>query len=237
MAQVLHALNYMVFILGRDLGKLVQVARDDEFGAMIPIKCDISNETSIQEAFLEINEHVKHIDVLINNAADFGPTVPLMSLKAEDLNKSLQTNITGPYLCVQYANLLLRESCRRPSILNVGSITATAAYTERDAYVASKGALIPMTRNMAAQLAPDIIVWGIMPGHTLTDNLGVVIQKRAESQNKTTDQVQEELKGKYAIEELLDPDHIAQYIAYVVDNDMAKFFIGHMIPISLGYCL
>jgi gluconate 5-dehydrogenase len=162
-----------VVLAGRDEDGLAVVA--EEIGADVQ-SLDLTSESSIEAAF----EAVGPVAILVNNAgvasaAGFG------EVTADEFNRVVMTNVTGPYLCAQCAAPAMRE-LGGGKILNVGSIYGSVAADQRiydDAgemvrssspYAASKGALVNLTRDLAVRLAEwNIQVNLLSPGGVEAD--------------------------------------------------------------------
>ena len=81
----------------------------------------------------------------------------------------MAVNVRGPWLCARACVAAMRER-DRGAIVNIASATVLSGSPLLAHYVASKGALIAMTRVMARELGPDAIrVNAVAPGFTLTD--------------------------------------------------------------------
>jgi NAD(P)-dependent dehydrogenase (short-subunit alcohol dehydrogenase family) len=128
--------------------------------------CDVADPVSVAAAVRQTVEHFGKIDILINNAGiTWG--APAEEMPLERWRSVLDTNLTGAFLCAQAAG---REMLRRCSgvILNVSSVAGLRAMPgdiHSAGYVASKGGLIALTRELAAKWAPSgIRVNCIAPG-------------------------------------------------------------------------
>lgn len=108
------------------------------------------------------------IDTVINNAA-FYPKANISDLGAEELQTVLQVNaIAASVLTRICADGMKKGNFGR--VINIGSITFDLGFTELSAYVASKGALIGLTRVWARELGPfGISVNTVSPGAFQTD--------------------------------------------------------------------
>lgn len=107
------------------------------------------------------------LELLVNNAGTLGPSpLPsLAALRADDLERTLRTNLVAPLRLVQAALPHLR-SCGG-AVLNVTSDAAVEGYPGWGAYGASKAALEQLSRVLAAE-EPTIRVWWVDPGDMRT---------------------------------------------------------------------
>jgi NAD(P)-dependent dehydrogenase (short-subunit alcohol dehydrogenase family) len=98
------------------------------------------------------------IDVLHNNAGIHESLVSsdlsLETMSRDTFEKVLSVNVTGAWLCAKYALPWLRRSTNA-SIINAGSTSSISGYPQCQAYGASKGAIMQLTKMLAVDLAPD----------------------------------------------------------------------------------
>lgn len=138
------------------------------------VKMDVSSESSIIDASITVNELVKSLDILINNAGTYSNEQGLSTLKMEALKNVFTVNTFGPLLVAKYFTSFLKKG-ENPIIANlfsgVGFITNDdVAVNGQYSYGASKAALNICIKYMAADLKQDeISVIGIGPGFVLTD--------------------------------------------------------------------
>ncbi len=111
------------------------------------------------------------IDVLVNNAAIYAGLQRrrFEEIAVEEWDRVMATNVRGPWLCARACVPAMRAR-GGGAIVNISSATVLSGSPLLAHYVASKGALIALTRVMARELGEDgIRVNAIAPGFTLTD--------------------------------------------------------------------
>lgn len=127
---------------------------------------DVSSEESVKNLMNYVQQTYGHLDVLINCAGYVDPE-NLFSTSLENWEKTIAVNLTGTFLCVKYAGLLMRKSGGK--IVNIAS---TAGLTPRpgwSAYAASKSGVINFSSAIAEELSEyGIKVFVIAPGRTAT---------------------------------------------------------------------
>jgi L-fucose dehydrogenase len=107
-----------------------------------------------------------HIDALVNNAG-INDKVGLEHGNPEEFVRSLERNLLHYYNMAHYAVPHLKRS--RGSIVNISSKTAVTGQGGTSGYVASKGAILGMTREWAAELLPyGIRVNAVVPAEVMT---------------------------------------------------------------------
>ncbi len=98
------------------------------------------------------------IDVLHNNAgiheSMFGGDLSLEGMSRDTFEKVMSVNVTGVWLCAKHALPYLRRS-EQASIINAGSTSSLSGYPQCQAYGASKGAVMQLTKMLAVDLAAD----------------------------------------------------------------------------------
>ena len=107
------------------------------------IKCDVSDDASVEQAFKSIS----NLDILVNNAA-ISATGTVESNPSEEWLKVLNVNVVGMVRTSRNALPLLRKS-KHGAIVNTCSVAATAGIPMRALYSASKGAVLSLTQAMA----------------------------------------------------------------------------------------
>ena len=133
---------------------------------------DITDDSSCREMVTLADEKFGGLDILVNNAALFGkiPTAPLTEIPLEQWDDVMRVNVRGTWQCVKAA-LPLMET-KGGSIINIITNRVFKGYPNFLHYDASKGALLAMTRALAAELGDKKIrVNAIAPGLTMSENV------------------------------------------------------------------
>ena len=137
---------------------------------------DVSDESKCKETVQKTIDKWQRLDVLINNAGKtvFNAHENLAGLKTEDFVEIYKTNTVGPYMMIKEAEEFLRQS-PIASVVNIASIAGVIGVGSSIAYVASKGALVMMTKSLAKALGPiriNAICPGFIEGEWLKTGLG-----------------------------------------------------------------
>src|ERR1700733_6799668 len=131
--------------------------------ATIAMHCDVADAQGVVRALATVAEKFGRLDALVNNAG-IAIFKPILDLTYEDWSRVLAVNLTGPFLCVQAAAPLMRDS-GGGAIVNVTSISGLRASTLRAAYGTSKAGLAHLTQQQAVELASlGIRVNAVAPG-------------------------------------------------------------------------
>ena len=119
------------------------------------VETDIREEASTLAMADAALDRFGRIDVLINNAARPGRTArwPLMEIALDDWDEVFRVNVRGTMLCVR-AVVPAFEKAGRGRIINIASDSFYKGHPGMLTYVASKGAVIAMTRSLSKELGP-----------------------------------------------------------------------------------
>ena len=189
------------------------------------VSIDLSQKQSIQHAVQTAVEALGGLDGLINCAALATGVggVDMMGYDEALWDRVMTVNVKGTWLVSQACVPHLRAS-GQGKIINIASDTALWGAPKLMAYVASKGAIISMTRSMASELGPDnICVNTISPGLTLVEATEYVPQSRHELY----------VNGR-AIQRQQLPQDVNGTAIYLL-SDMSSFVTGQNIPVNGGF--
>lgn len=130
-----------------------------------------SDPEAVKNCYNAIFKKHKRLDVLVNNAGVMEGSL-LGMVTPELIQKTLQINVQGVILNMQYASRLMARN-RSGSIINMSSIIGRVGNSGQVVYGASKAAVIGMTMSAAKELAPqNIRVNAVAPGFIDTDMVG-----------------------------------------------------------------
>ena len=130
---------------------------------------DISNPSTVERVFQQLDEHYGGIDILVNDAGIIIKDT-LDNTDLERWNRILAVNLTADFLTIKQAVKRMRTQ-HYGRIVNVSSIAAKhgGGYLGGVAYAATKAGVAALTRGTAREYAPDgINVNAVMPGLTYT---------------------------------------------------------------------
>lgn len=147
------------------------------------VQADIGQGADRARLIAEVQARLGRLDLLVNNAG-IAPSVRADLLEAgeESFDRLISVNLKGPYFLTQAAAKLMIASAPLPdaarAVVNITSISAFTASTNRGDYCVAKAGLAMMTQLFAARLAEfGIGVFEIQPGVIQTDMTGPVQAK------------------------------------------------------------
>ena len=188
---------------------------------------DVSNEEAVRTAFEQIGAP---IDILVN-CAGVAHVGRLESTLASDLDRLYAINVRGTFLCMQAAlpHLVARGG---GSIVNMGSIAATAGISDRLAYSMTKGAVVAMTLSVAKDyLGAGIRCNAISPARVHTPFVDGFLARNYPGQEA---EKMQELARAQPIGRMGKPEEIAALALYLC-SDEASFVTGADYLIDGGF--
>src|ERR1051325_5732203 len=149
-------------------------------GNAAAFKMDVASEDDVKASIKAALAHFGKIDILVNNAGITKDTL-VMRMKRNDWDSVINTNLTGPYLCIQQViGSMLKQRWGR--IINISSIFGQMGQVGQANYAASKAGLIGFTMSMAREVASrNITVNAVAPGYietAMTANLSAELQAK-----------------------------------------------------------
>jgi 3-oxoacyl-[acyl-carrier protein] reductase len=175
--------------------------------------CDVSDPDQVDEMFAAIGA----VDGLVNCAALLVDRQPYDEITLDEWDRMFAVNVRGSFLCARAAAASMVD--RGGSIVNVASETALTGSHGFVHYVASKGAVLAMTRALANELGPrGIRVNCVAPGFTPTPG--------------------SEVLGPYdprrtPLGRVMSPDDLVGTFCYLLSDDSA-FVSGQTIVVNGG---
>ncbi|OWY08959.1 hypothetical protein B6V74_09885 [Thioclava sp. F42-5] len=128
------------------------------------LPADVSDEAQVEGMFDAVKSRFGRIDILVNNAGILRES-PIAETKIDEFDRVIAVNLRGTFLA---ARAFVRRA-EEGRIINIASDLGFLGREEMSAYTASKGGIIALTRTLARELAPKVLVNAIAPGSIETD--------------------------------------------------------------------
>ena len=144
-AKLFLSRGWNVGLISRREDKLAIIANNHRNS--LCIKCDVSQENQVIDAFQLMVDHFGAVDVLFNNAGIFTPQARIDQIDINDWQKSIDVNLTGMFLAAREAFRHMTKSGGR--IINNGSISAHTPREGSAPYTSTKHAITGLTKTIA----------------------------------------------------------------------------------------
>jgi NAD(P)-dependent dehydrogenase (short-subunit alcohol dehydrogenase family) len=183
---------------------------------------DVSSAEDVDRLFDEAQVFLGGLDVLVNNAGIGGPVGCVEDLDVDEWRRTLDVNLTGAFLCTRKAVPILKAQ-RSGSIVTMSSHYGFLGGPTRAPYVASKWALIGLTKTLAMELGPfGIRANAICPGGVEGERLERVMGLEAEQKGITCEQLREEWVRGCSLRTFVTPDDVAAMILFLCSDHGAR---------------
>lgn len=190
-------------------------------------KVDVSDDASVKAMAELAIKATGRIDGLINNAAYFREVklTPFEELDPAVWDRIFQVNVKGVWLCCKAVMPAMRGR-GKGSIVNIASVVAVAGQPGYLHYVATKGAVLSMTKGLAKEGGIDGVRCNVIaPGFVITDA----------TKNRPIEWQQSFLKAR-AISREQRPDDLVGTALYLL-SDLAGFVSGQTIVVDGGHIM
>jgi NAD(P)-dependent dehydrogenase (short-subunit alcohol dehydrogenase family) len=195
--------------------------------------CDLSDDAQVQALADQLSAQGRKVDVLLNNAGTEYPT-PLSDASPEVMSRwaqLLDNNVTS---MTRLTRALLHLMAQGASIINQSSIWGRTGVADFSAYVASKHAVIGLTRALAWELGPrGIRVNAVCPGWIRTDAAMASLRSMASGQGRSEAEVEADILRGQAMPGMLAPQDIADVFLFLA-SDGARSMTGQSLVASRG---
>ena len=209
-------------------GTRVVGAITDAGGQAVFVRTDVSKAAEVQAMIAAAVTQFGGLDILVNNAGFSHHMMPLWELPEEEYDRVFSVNTKGVYLGAKYAVPVLRER-GGGVIVNTASIGAVAPRPGVTTYNATKGAVVTMTRGLAAEVAPfRIRVNAVNPVAADTQFV-----KGALGMDSMPEPIRQAVVQGIPLGRLAEPRDVAAAVLFLASDD-AEFLTGVCLNVDGG---
>ena len=215
-----------VVLTGRSMKRLEEIKQQissetDSNATLTAIPLDVSDPTSVRDAFQFLFKQTKRLDGLVANAGVLDDALIGM-VTPDQIESMFSINTFGVLYCAQYASRLMSRS-GGGSIVNISSIIGTNGNVGQAVYAGSKAAVLGITKSLAKELAPqNIRVNAIAPGFIDTD------MARSIGSDIFAERVASIKMGRVGT-----PEEVANTVLFLI-SDLSSYVTGQTIGVDGG---
>ena len=180
---------------------------------------DLCDEKKTHQFFTNI----KHLDVAVNNAGTEGRIAEISQLRMQDFDEAMTGNVRSLFQCLQEEINVFRRTRAHGSIVNVSSVAGMIGIPTSSLYVASKHAVIGLTKSVALeQIRHGIRINTVCPGGVATPMLERIFPGGLDPVGQT-----------YPIGRVAKPEEIADAILWLCSRH-SSYVVGHSLVVDGG---
>lgn len=190
-------------------------------GSGMVYQADVSQEDQVTQMAKAVIEKYNKIDILVNNA---GIVIdkPFEERTVQDWQQTIATNLIGPFICSKIVGKIMKQA-GVGKIINISSDNAFASPSPESVdYDATKAGLISLTKNLAIQFSPEVLVNSIAPGWVDTD-MNAQLPKKI---------IEEQINRSF-LKRMANPAEIAKPVLFLASDD-ASYITGEVLIVNGG---
>jgi len=188
------------------------------------VSTELSNPAGIEHLAGETRSRFSRLDILVNNASRFYPTLP-GETQAWQWDDLLNSNLRGPYFLVQA--LLGELQAAHGAVINLLDVHAERPMPGHAVYCISKAGMAMMTRALARELGPEVRVNGVAPG--------AILWPETEPAGTNKQSARKAILSRTALGRLGQPADIAGAVCYLALD--APYVTGQILAVDGGRSL
>lgn len=228
-ARSLAAAGAHVVVVGRTMAELELVAHE---AGGIALEVDLSSRASVDALLAELAARSLSVEALVANAGT-AESAPLAKTSDELWDRTLELNVTSVF---RLARALVPPMVARGRgrVVMVASNAGLTGYAYTSAYVASKHALVGLTRALAQEVAKSgVTVNAVCPGFVRTAMTERSIERIADKTGRSRDEAERSLAALSPQARLIEPEEVAAVVAMLCTEE-ARGIHGQALAIDGG---
>jgi 2-dehydro-3-deoxy-L-rhamnonate dehydrogenase (NAD+) len=225
-ARLLARHGAVVAVLDIDGGAAQRVAAEvvADGGRGHAYRVDVTAPAEVEATFAAVVEDLGGLHVLVNNAGLALPMTAVADLDDAGWRQVMSVNLDGVFYCLRAALRVMRRA-GAGSVVNMSSVLGAVGRQHSAAYVATKHAVVGLTRGAAIDHGVDgIRVNAVGPGFVRTPLL----------ESRHTDEGLAALAAGWPLRRVGSPEEVAEVVAWLA-GDAASYVTGAYIPVDGGY--
>lgn len=197
---------------------------------VLTLKADVTKEADVKKYVSEALEKLGTIDIFFNNAGIEGKVQPIVETSLEDFNKVQAVNVNGVFLGLKHVIPVMTKQ-KSGSIINTSSVAGLGGSANVIAYVASKHAIVGMTKTAALEVAKDNI--RVNSIHPSPADTRMMRSLEAGFSPDDAEAAKENLTKDIPLGRYASPENIADLVLFLASDD-SSFITGAQYRIDGG---
>lgn len=190
---------------------------------------DVSDEVAVDKLFEAAAAEMGGVDGLVNNVGIPGPTGAVETLDPAAFDRCLTVNVGSTFRCTARAVPLLSAGS---SIVNIVSTAGIFGYPLRSAYVASKWAVVGLTKTWAMELGQrQIRVNAVCPGTVSGPRMDGVIEREATATGATEAAIRDAYTSQVSMGAFVTGEDIGEACAWLLSS-AARYVSGQVLSVD-----
>jgi len=187
----------------------------------LTVKADVTDMSSLDEAFNEVEAAHGPVEVLINNAGITNDQL-LLRMSEDDFEQVIDTNLAGSFRALKRATKGMIR-LRKGRVIFISSVVGLYGSPGQINYAASKAGLVGMARSLTRELGSRNITANVVaPGYIDT-----------EMTQQLDEGLQKQYKQAIPAGRFADPNEVANVVRWLA-SDEASYISGAVIPVDGG---
>lgn len=214
--------------INADAGKSVADSITDAGGIAHFVRCDVSDEASVEAMVGETVRTFGRLDCAVNNAAVTPDLLPIAEADMAVWDRVISVDLRGVMLCMKYEIAQMLHQGGKGAIVNISSVSGVRPQPNNPAYIAAKHGVIGLTKSGSMDYAPKgIRVNAVLPGAVDTPMLRDALETNGFTEEDFAPALS--LMGRFG-----RADEVAEASAWLC-SDASSYVTGHSLAVEAGY--
>ena len=199
------------------------------------VMTNVRREDAVVHLADKVQKTFGSLDILVNNSGIAGPRAAVEDISLDEWNESIEVNLTGVFLmCKHFAPML--KAKEKSFIVNIASVAGMRPLIMRMPYIATKAAILAVTKAMAMEFGPQIRVNSICPGAIDGPRQTQVLQKVADQTGMLLEEVIQKKKAESPLNTFIPPSAVGDAVVFLC-SDEGSYLSGTNLNVSAGAVL
>jgi NAD(P)-dependent dehydrogenase (short-subunit alcohol dehydrogenase family) len=198
---------------------------------------DITERAAAKDLADRAIERFGRIDILVNNAFDYGPHALVAEMTDAELDhwrRAVEVNLYGTMLVCHYIAPHM-IAAKRGAIVCITSRSMRQGRPRRSDYAASKAGITLLAQVLAAELGPHgVRVNCVAPGNMWSDNLKAFYERTAQREGRTYEAQYALMVNEMALRRIPQIDEVANAVLFLA-SDQASAITGQSLDVNSGH--